>query len=101
MSSNATPRRLARNDTALVVTSLSDSEPKQMMAPIIPPIAIIKPMLKHMAAGVPGVGSPGLDSAYASHMAAHFVKSFNALFLSRLFQCLAVRVVQAEFGAVL
>lgn len=72
-----------------------------MKAPIRPPIAIIKPMLEQMAAGVPGVGSPGLDSAYASHMAAHFVKSFNVLFLSRLFQCLAVRVVQAEFGAVL
>lgn len=39
--------------------------------------------------------------SYSSHMAAHFVKSFNVLFLSRLFQCLAVRVVQAEFGAVL
>ena len=83
------------------MTSLSDPKAKRMKAPIIPPIAIIKPMLKHMAAGVPGVGSPGLDSAYASHMAAHFVKSFNALFLSCCFQRFAVRVVQAELGSVL
>lgn len=59
----------------------------------------MRPRRQRQSAMLPWTGSPAF--LYASHASTHFVKSFTCLLPSRLFQCLAVRVVESELGSVL